>query len=183
MRKIFLFLTTILFISLISPRSALAIKVGDQCAKEQKEQISNCECFVASTGEKKICCCGCNGAKWEFYHEGVCEPGAGTQIVNPVLKTFGYGEGADIIAQLIANFLKITFSVVGLILLAMLLWGGIQWLTAGGDKEKIAKAQGRITSALIGFIIFMSVFAIINFIAPALGLEFLQILKIQWPTL
>jgi len=105
-----------------------------------------------------------------------------TGIYNPALKEFGSGEGADIIAQLIANFLKITFSLVGLFLLAMLLWGGIQWLTAGGDKEKVAKAQGRITSALIGFVIFISVFAIINFIAAALGLDFLQVLKIQWPT-
>jgi len=104
-------------------------------------------------------------------------------IYNPVISpSIGRGEGADIIARLIANFLKITFSLVGLFLLAMLLWGGIKWMTAGGDKEQITKAQGKITSALIGFLIFMSVFAIINFIAPALGLDFLQVLKIEWPT-
>ena len=102
-------------------------------------------------------------------------------IHNPVLENLGTGEGADIIARLIANFLKITFSVAGLVLLAMFLEGGIRWLTAGGDKEKLAKAQGRITSALIGFIIFMSLFAIINYLLPALGIE-LNILKIQWPT-
>jgi len=104
-----------------------------------------------------------------------------TGIYNPALENFGKGEGADILAQLIANFLKITFSLAGLVLLAMLLWGGIQWLTAGGDKEKLSKAQGRIASALIGFIIFMSLFAIINYLLPALGIE-LNILKIQWPT-
>jgi len=103
-------------------------------------------------------------------------------IYNPVLPNLGTGEGADIIARLIANFLKVAFSVAGLVLLAMLLWGGIQWMTAGGDREKMTKAQGKVTNALIGFVIFMSVFAIINFIAPALGLEFLQILKIEWPT-
>lgn len=104
-------------------------------------------------------------------------------IYNPVIEeSIGRGAGADIIARLIANFLKIAFSIAGLILLAMLLWGAIQWMTAGGDKEQMAKAQGRITAALIGFVIFMSVFAIINFIAPALGLDFLQVLKIEWPT-
>jgi hypothetical protein len=109
------------------------------------------------------------------------EPTLGT-IYNPVIGKLGRGEGADIIAQLIANFLKIAFSIAGLVLLMMLLWGGIQWMTAGGNKEQAVKAQGRITSALIGFVIFMSVFAVINFIAPALGLTFLQILKIEWPT-
>lgn len=104
-------------------------------------------------------------------------------IYNPVIeKTFGRGEGAEIIARMIANFLKITFSVAGLILLTMLLWGGIQWMMAGGDRDKIAKAQGRITAALIGFVIYMAIFAIINFIAPAVGLNFLQILRIEWPT-
>ncbi len=105
-----------------------------------------------------------------------------TGIYNPVIDKFGRGEGADIIAQMIANFLKISFSVAGLILLAMLIWGGIQWMTANGDKEKAVKSQKTITNALIGFLIFMSVFAIINFIAPALGLNFLQVLKITWPT-
>jgi hypothetical protein len=103
-------------------------------------------------------------------------------IYNPVLKeTIGQGSGAEILARLVANFLKITFSVAGVILLAMLLWGGIQWMTAGGDKEQLTKAQGKITSALIGFVIFMSIFAIINYLLPALGIE-LNILKIQWPT-
>jgi len=104
-------------------------------------------------------------------------------IYNPALpKSFGQGEGADIIAQIIANALKVIFAISGLVLLAMLISGGIQWMTAGGDKEALTKAQKRISSALIGFVIFVSVFAIINFIAPFLGLEFLQILDINWPT-
>lgn len=105
-----------------------------------------------------------------------------TKITNPALNSFGKGSGAEIIAQLIANGLKIAYAVTGLILLVMLIRGGIVWMTAGGDKEALGKAQKTLSSALIGFVIFMSVFAIINFLAPALGLEFLQILKIEWPT-
>jgi len=104
-------------------------------------------------------------------------------IYNPAInEKFGAGQGNEIIAQLIANVLKITFSIAGLVLLAMLIIGGIQWMTAGGDKEAVGKAQKRITAALTGFIIYMSVFAIINFIAPLFGLDFLQVLKITWPT-
>jgi len=102
-------------------------------------------------------------------------------IYNPALERFGKGEGAEIIAQLIANFLKIAFYLAGLVLLAMLLWGGIQWMTAGGDKEQMTKAQGKITSALIGFVIFMAIFAIINYLLPALGID-LNILIIELPT-
>lgn len=182
MKKI-LFLSLFFFLLTTSFRGVLAVGIGDSCSPSEKGKISNCECILSSTGEKRTCCCGCDGNNWQFYHEGICEPGAGTQIVNPALKNvFGYGEGADILAQLIANALKVVFSIAGVILLAMLLFGGIQWMTAGGDKEQLAKAQGRVTSALIGFLIFMSVFAIINFLAPALGFNFLQILKIEWPT-
>jgi len=46
----------------------------------------------------------------------------------------------------------------------------------------MTKAQGKITQAIVGFVIFASVFAIVNFIAPALGLTFLQVLNISWPT-
>ena len=103
------------------------------------------------------------------------------EIYNPAIGGFGLGRGEDVIAEIIANTLKVIFAISGVVLLAMLISGGIQWMTAGGDKEAIVKAQKRLTSALIGFIIFISVFAIINFIAPFLGLEFLQILDINWP--
>lgn len=106
-------------------------------------------------------------------------PGIYNPVINP---TFGTGEGVNIVALLIANFLKIAFSISGLVLVAMLIWGSIQWMTAGDNKENLTKAQGKVTAALIGFIIFISVFAIINFIAPAIGLEFLDILQINWPT-
>lgn len=103
-------------------------------------------------------------------------------IYNPALPLLGRGEGATLVAQIIANALKVIFAISGIILMAMIIFSGIQWMTAGGDKEALANAKKRLTSALIGFIIFVSVFAIINFIAPFLGLEFLQILKIDWPT-
>lgn len=140
-----------------------------------------CEAVCGTNSNYPLCsspyCDTCSGC----VSPAVPPPPEG--IYNPAIKpTVGQGQGAEILAQLIANFLKIAYSIVGLVLLAMLLWGGIQWMTAGGDKEAISKAQKRITNALIGFAIFMSVFVIINFIAPALGLDFLNILKIQWPT-
>lgn len=102
-------------------------------------------------------------------------------IYNPALPHFGRGEGATLIAELIANALKVIFAISGVILLALLIIGGIQWMTAGGDKEAMANAQKRLTSALIGFVIFVSVFAIINYLLPALGISF-DILEITWPT-
>ena len=103
-------------------------------------------------------------------------------IHNPVLKdVFGKGEGADIIAQMIANILKVAFSIAGLVLLIMLIYSAFELMTAGGDKERAMKAKNRLSNALIGFVILVSVFAIINFILPLFGLE--NILNIEWPTI
>lgn len=105
------------------------------------------------------------------------------QIENPALEKFGKGEGAVIIAELIANFFKITFSLALLILMGMLIWGAIEWMTSGkDDKVVLVNAKRKISLALTGFLIFFSIFAFINWVAPLLGLEFLNILEISWPT-
>jgi len=192
MKKLFWFLIfnlVLLLLLIAQPSIVLGVTWGDPCT--QVDALSDCQFRPAGSTELKTGCCVCDGKIWDLINDtSPCSvlfpgraafPGAGEEIINPVLKRFGVGEGAEILAQMIASFLKIAFSLAGLILLAMLLAGGVQWMTAGGDKEKISRAQGRISSALIGFAIFMSVFVIINFIAPVLGLEFLQILKIEWP--
>ena len=113
-------------------------------------------------------------------------PAGGQGIYNPAVGGEFGGvtgrAGASILAELIANALKITFSLAGLVLLGMLILGGLEWMSSGGNQESLAKAQQKITSALIGFVIYMAVFAIINYLAPLFGFDFLNILRIEWPT-
>lgn len=105
-----------------------------------------------------------------------------TGIYNPAIGSFGTGEGAQIIAELIGRILNLAFMIGGLVLLVMIIVSGIQWMLAGGDKQAVSSAQGRLTSAIIGFIILASAFAIINFIGNILNIEFLQPpLRITWP--
>ncbi|MBU1127010.1 pilin [Patescibacteria group bacterium] len=151
---------------------------GLPCSQENQSQNCTIPNPTPHTG-----CCVCNGSYWQETGDSPCSSQSQGNISNPVVSGLGSGEGADAIAKLVATVLKIAYSVAGLILLAMLLSGGIGFMTAGGDKSKVEAAQGRISSAIIGFVIFMSVFVIINFIAPALGLTFLQILTIEWPTI
>lgn len=54
---------------------------------------------------------------------------------------------------LIGQLLQIIFIIGGLALVAMLLWGGFQWITAGGDKDKVGAAQKKITQSIIGFLV------------------------------
>ena len=56
-------------------------------------------------------------------------------------------------ADLVGSLLSIVIPVSALILLLYLIWGAIEWLTSGGDKGKLEKARGRITTGVIGIIV------------------------------
>jgi len=67
----------------------------------------------------------------------------------------------------------ITLVLIGaaLVFFFMLVIGGIQWMTAGGDKEKAAGARGQLTSALIGLTIVFTAWAIIQLINTLFGID------------
>lgn len=84
------------------------------------------------------------------------------------------------LSQVIIIFALIVASVI---LLAMLITGGIQWMSAGGDKAKVETARGRITNALIGLTIVFSIYAITSLIKAIFGIDITKLpfdeLKIQ----
>ncbi|MDO8570212.1 MAG: hypothetical protein Q7R97_01345 [Candidatus Daviesbacteria bacterium] len=56
--------------------------------------------------------------------------------------------------------------------------GGLQFLLSGGDKEAIAKAQKRITHAIIGFILLIVLFLFMQFfVGEFLNLGGFKIIK------
>lgn len=58
----------------------------------------------------------------------------------------------------ISYMVQLIFIVAGLATFLFLIWGGIEWITSGGDKTAVESAQKKIQAALLGlFIVFMSV--------------------------
>jgi len=70
----------------------------------------------------------------------------------------------------------ISFAVAFIIVIAFILAlvfvviGAVQWITSGGDKQKVADARNHIVAAVIGLIIVSLSFVIINVVISALGL-------------
>jgi hypothetical protein len=64
--------------------------------------------------------------------------------------------------KLLSNFLTIFIIAGAFLLVIYIVWGGIQWITSGGDKQKLSTARGRIVWASIGFIMLMIAVFIIN---------------------
>jgi len=57
----------------------------------------------------------------------------------------------------------------------MLLIGGYQWITSGGDKDALQKAKNRISHALIGLIVMLSLYAFLSLLSGFLGFNLLKL--------
>lgn len=76
--------------------------------------------------------------------------------------------GATDLIKIIGRLINIFLGFLGIIFLVLLLYAGYLWMTAGGDPEKVKKAQQYIKNAVIGLIIIASAWAITAFILNAL---------------
>lgn len=80
---------------------------------------------------------------------------------------FGY----TCIGHLVSNLVAAGFIASGVIVFAMIVWGGIDYLSSGGDKTKVADAQKRISAAVIGLAIVASSWAIYQIILIFFGID------------
>lgn len=69
---------------------------------------------------------------------------------------------------LVAWFYYFIVSIAGLAVLIMLVWGGLEWLTSIGNPTRISAAKDRIFSALIGLLIILASYLILQAINPEL---------------
>lgn len=57
-----------------------------------------------------------------------------------------------IVAQVIAVF----FGLLGIIFVALMVYGGFQWMTAAGNPDQVKKAQKLMLDAVVGVLILMA---------------------------
>jgi hypothetical protein len=89
---------------------------------------------------------------------------------------FGVGTGTNqslLPSNIINTILPYLFVIAGLILLAMLIAGGFTIFVSAGNPEKIKKGTGMITSAIIGFLIMLAAYWIIELLQYTLGFNVL----------
>lgn len=95
----------------------------------------------------------------------------------------GVGLGAiSDLGYIISAVIGIVFILSGILVFAMLVWGGIQWITSGGDKDNTQKAKDRITNALVGIAIVASAWAITKLVEFFFGITIIGGFKIPSAT-
>jgi len=75
------------------------------------------------------------------------------------------------INRLISSGISLALIVAGILAFAFLVWGGVEWLTSGGDKAKTESARNRITAAMVGLAIVAASWAIMKLIGYFLGID------------
>ncbi|MFZ2513391.1 MAG: pilin [Candidatus Saccharimonadales bacterium] len=73
-------------------------------------------------------------------------------------------EGADKLNNIISTIVNIFSVLVGVIAVIMIIWGGLRYITSGGDSGKITSAKNTIIYALIGLIVVALAQFIVKFV-------------------
>lgn len=94
--------------------------------------------------------------------------------IPPIIINTPRGGYSDL-GTFVTNILTLAFGIAIILVLIMLVWGAIEWVTSGGDKEAVGKARSRIINALIGLAVLAVVFAIAKVAASFLGLDITRI--------
>ena len=100
---------------------------------------------------------------------------ATTNILKQVCASKGQSIGS-----ILGFVITIAFVIAIIVALLFLVWGGIKWITSGGDKAGVETARNQIIAAIIGLIIVFLAFFILNLV---LGLFGLSLFNLELPTL
>jgi amino acid transporter len=76
----------------------------------------------------------------------------------------GYEQEGVTPESVVATIVQIVLGLLGVVFVFFLVYGGIQWMVAGGNEEQIKKAQNIIKRAIVGLIITLVAYIVSIFI-------------------
>ncbi len=85
-----------------------------------------------------------------------------TQLCTLTAKNFG---------KLVSNILTVLIIIAIVIALIFLVWGGIKWITSGGDKAKVESARNTIIGGIVGLVLVFLGYFIVTLVAGIFGIS------------
>lgn len=73
--------------------------------------------------------------------------------------------------DVVGKMVTIAFVLAIIIALFFLIYGGVKWITSGGDKAAVESARNTIVAAVVGLVIVFLSYFILNIILGAFGLK------------
>jgi hypothetical protein len=74
------------------------------------------------------------------------------------------GLGSQDVRQTIGKIINVALSLLGIVVLVIIIYGGFLWMTAGGNDDKVSEAKKWIFGGIIGLVIILSAYAIASFV-------------------
>jgi len=99
-------------------------------------------------------------------------------LINPVQAQIGIGYAGNLGLQeaeeadprdMAVEIVRYLMTFLGIIAVTVILLGGFKWMTSAGNEDKVAEAKQLIVSGVIGLIIILAAFAIVQFIVTMTG--------------
>lgn len=84
----------------------------------------------------------------------------------------------DFLTTYIVGIYKYLVGIAGIMAGVMIVWAGIKWLTSAGNPERIGDARKKIASALMGLILVLGSYVVLNLVNP--DLVFLKPLRVEF---
>lgn len=94
-------------------------------------------------------------------HAGANKPLAECNLPDPET-------GETDITTIISNVINVIIGLVGVVAVVVMILGGITFITSQGDSAKVTKAKNTILYGIVGLVVAMLAFAIVNFVLGAL---------------
>ena len=93
------------------------------------------------------------------------------------------GAGQDVatikgIECLIANIFTVAISLIGMTAFLMFIVGSVMWLVSGGSPENTKKARDTLLYAVIGIVIALSAFIVLNLVSGFTGVDSIKEFRI-----
>ena len=72
------------------------------------------------------------------------------------------------VTKTLKNGINLAIGVIGFIAVVIIIYGGFMYTTSAGDSNKVTKAKNAIMYGIIGLVVAMLAFAIVNFVIGGL---------------
>jgi len=68
------------------------------------------------------------------------------------------------IGTTVGTLISFAFILASIVALGYLVWGGVKWITSGGDKSNVETARNHIIAAVVGLVIIFLSYVILNIV-------------------
>lgn len=75
------------------------------------------------------------------------------------------------LGPLFTRIVGIMIVIATILFLLYFIWGGIRWLTSGGDKAAVAEARNRLSAAFIGLLIVLAGWLVYSLVRYMFGIQ------------